>query len=129
MPSSESTITNAMPKTTVVVMLLSSVPRLFARWARRLKACGLARERGGLGAAYDPVDRLGGEPADHDGAEDDDQDRERLADQPGRSVGQRLVAGPVVDGRTGPAVALLAGGRACRTGLGDGQGTRVSESM
>ena len=37
MPTSESTITKAMPKTTVVVMLFSRVPRLFARWARRLK--------------------------------------------------------------------------------------------
>ena len=39
MPTSESTITKAMPKTTVVVMLFSRVPRLFARWARRLKVC------------------------------------------------------------------------------------------
>ncbi len=28
-----------MPNTTVLVMLFSSVPRLLARWARRLKVC------------------------------------------------------------------------------------------
>jgi hypothetical protein len=38
-PTSESTITTAMPNTTVVVMLFSSEPRLLARWARRLKVC------------------------------------------------------------------------------------------
>ena len=86
MPTSESTITKAMPKTTVVVMLLSRVPRLLARWARRLKALR-APSGAACGTLDHAVDGLAGEPANDDGADDDHQDRQRLADQPGGGRG------------------------------------------
>ena len=115
-----------MPKTTVVVTLLSSEPRLFARWARRLKPCALPG-RGAFSArrttrsiAFEATQRTSIAP------DDDDQDRQRLADQPGRAVGQRLVAGPVVDRRARPAVVVLAGGGHVEQAVRDCPGDKKS---